>query len=179
METTTTITTERLSLRCYRQQDAEAVYQLIDENRERLIQSFPTTVAAVAKPDDAVKFVAAKIAQWQNKEHFYWGGWAAETLVAYVCIKNIDWEKRDGELAYFISKSAEGKGYVTEAVKAVTRYGFQQLNMSRLYLRVIPGNEKSVGVAARCGFSFEKTEEKGFKLANGEMTDVIYYSQLK
>jgi RimJ/RimL family protein N-acetyltransferase len=52
-------------------------------------------------------------------------------------LKSIDWKNRNAELGIFIGDKSEwGKGYGTEATGILIHYGFNELNLHRLWLRV-------------------------------------------
>ena len=58
-------------------------------------------------------------------------------------------------LGYWLVKSATGHGYMTEAVRAVTRFAFDDLKLHRLEAASIPENVASVRVLERAGFERE------------------------
>lgn len=62
------------------------------------------------------------------------------------------------ELGYAMRYEGRGKGYMTEAVKAVCEVLFEDPTMMEVRCEILPFNEGSKGVVRRCGFS--KVEEK-------------------
>lgn len=56
------------------------------------------------------------------------------------------------QLGYALSPESRGKGYMTEAVKAECAKLFEFPSVTRIRLMIHPENEKSIGVATRCGF---------------------------
>ncbi len=63
------------------------------------------------------------------------------------------------EVAYLIDKKYWGQGLGTEAARAVLKYGFEQLHLSRLISMVYPENHASAKVATNIGMTLEKTSE--------------------
>lgn len=57
------------------------------------------------------------------------------------------------EIGYWIRTSAAGRGYATEAVRAVTRWGFDDLKLSALEIHSSERNVASHRVAQAAGFS--------------------------
>ena len=55
------------------------------------------------------------------------------------------------EVGWHLSRAAWGKGYATEAGRAVVRYGFEQLHLDAIHAVVHPQNEASKRVCARVG----------------------------
>ena len=70
-------------------------------------------------------------------------------------LHRMDWELRSFEIGYWIRASAQGQGYVTEAVLALTKMAFEQLRARRVEIRMDDVNVKSRAVAERCGFELE------------------------
>ncbi|MGW7455327.1 GNAT family N-acetyltransferase [Streptomyces sp. NPDC054787] len=59
------------------------------------------------------------------------------------------------EVGYWAVKEHRGKGYMTEAVRAVARWAFTELGVVRLEWRAEVGNAASRAVAERAGFRVE------------------------
>ena len=79
---------------------------------------------------------------------------APETLVAVV---NLDSITRTPDstamLSYSVEGAYEGKGYAREAVLATIGYAFGALDLRGLTATYDPGNARSGGLLARCGFA--------------------------
>ncbi len=62
---------------------------------------------------------------------------------------------REIELGYMVATQARGRGAATTALRDLTRWAFEELDMARAYLRINVGNEASVKVAQRAGYTLE------------------------
>ena len=58
-------------------------------------------------------------------------------------------------LGYAIGAPYAGKGYMTEAMKLVTRYAFGEMKLHRVEANIQPGNAASIALARACGFRRE------------------------
>ena len=68
-----------------------------------------------------------------------------------------------GELGIAITAAMQDKGYGTEAVSAVVRYGMDQLGLRRIFLKVFPDNARAIRVYEKCGFrEYDRTEDDVF-----------------
>ena len=76
------------------------------------------------------------------------------------------------EIAYFISEEYAGKGYITEAVKAVSRWAIDNLKLDYLIAIVEPDNYPSQKVVERCGF---KKIETRMILNSGEKEEKPFF----
>jgi ribosomal-protein-alanine N-acetyltransferase len=68
---------------------------------------------------------------------------------------------RGAHIGYWIDKRYSGKGFITRAVKMVSNYGFEKLNLHRIEIAMRPENEASKKVAIKAGYKFEG-ERKNF-----------------
>lgn len=59
------------------------------------------------------------------------------------------------EIGYRLARSAWGKGYATEAARAVQEYAFNTLNIKRLIAIIDPSNVASIHVAEKIGMQYE------------------------
>lgn len=66
-------------------------------------------------------------------------------------------DKIVAEVGYDLAKKYWGKGYMTEALKAVISFGFSQMNFSIIDATVEPENVKSIVLLEKLGF--EKAPE--------------------
>lgn len=67
-----------------------------------------------------------------------------------------------GEVGYILRSEYRGHGYMTEAVAAIVRHGFESLGLVRIFARTSPSNATSVAVLERVGFRL--SEERGDEL---------------
>jgi RimJ/RimL family protein N-acetyltransferase len=64
--------------------------------------------------------------------------------------------QREVEIGYRLRLSAWGKGYATEAARAVRDYAFTMLGMKRLIAMIDPSNTASIRVAEKIGMQYEQ-----------------------
>lgn len=70
------------------------------------------------------------------------------------------------------------KGYGTEAAKLVINYGFQQLNLHRIYSTAVAFNERSIKLHKKVGFREEgRLRQAMFK--NGQYHDLVQFGILR
>jgi len=58
-------------------------------------------------------------------------------------------------LGYNLAEEAQGRGYMTETVRAVVDFAFRRWGLHRVAAAYMPRNERSAAVLARCGFKVE------------------------
>jgi [ribosomal protein S5]-alanine N-acetyltransferase len=65
-----------------------------------------------------------------------------------------------------------GQGIATDAIRTITRFGFEKLRLSKLTASMYAGNVGSIRAYQRAGFAQEGIRRKHYILA-GEPTDVV------
>lgn len=99
-------------------------------------------------------------------------------LVGTTGFKNIDWITRSTEYGIAIyDANYWNKGIGTEATKLMLKYGFEYLNLNRIWLRVFENNPRAIRVYEKCGFIHEGRERQG-RYYKGHYWDVIHMSIL-
>ena len=93
-------------------------------------------------------------------------------------LHRIDWDVRRFEIGFWIRASAEGHGYVSEAVQAMASLAFDQLAARRVEVRMDARNVRSRAVAERCGFAVEGVLRRDALDVNGEARDTRVYSRI-
>jgi len=73
-------------------------------------------------------------------------------------------------IGYFLDKEHNGKGCMTEAVKLIVQYAFEQLGLHRIEAGVMPHNAGSIKVLLKAGFHKEGIAKKNVKI-NGHWED--------
>lgn len=74
-------------------------------------------------------------------------------------IELMDVSASAGELGIAVTADQQDRGYGTEAVSAMTKYGMERLGLKRIYLRTNPDNARAIRVYEKCGFrEYGRTE---------------------
>jgi ribosomal-protein-alanine N-acetyltransferase len=87
-------------------------------------------------------------------------------------------ENHRAEIGYMSLPEYHGKGYITEAIKAVVEYGFEQMNLHSVEAIIDPENIASERVLQKNGFIKEAHILEN-ELWEGKFWDTVIYSLLK
>ncbi|HHV46451.1 MAG TPA: GNAT family N-acetyltransferase [Tissierellia bacterium] len=82
-------------------------------------------------------------------------------------------------IGYVLSEDYWGKGYATEAVKRMLKYGFEELDLDLISVYHYPHNMRSRRVIEKCGFKYEGVLRKASVLYDGTVYDDVCYSMTK
>lgn len=76
-----------------------------------------------------------------------------DTPIGSVYLRDIDGKNRKAEYGIFIGEEdALGKGYGTAAAKLMLQYGFEQLSLHKIFLRVLADNARAIASYEKAGF---------------------------
>ena len=67
------------------------------------------------------------------------------------------------ELAFLVGAPYWGRGYATEAVKEVVRYGFEELGLHPIHANRLGNNPASGEVMRKVGMSYDGTRQEHYK----------------
>ncbi|NVD08248.1 GNAT family N-acetyltransferase [Vibrio sp. JPW-9-11-11] len=81
------------------------------------------------------------------------------------------------EIGYWMRSSSVGNGFISEAVKAIESYAFNELNANRVEIKAAEQNLKSRMVAERGGYTFEGILRNDRRLPSGELSGTAVYSK--
>jgi RimJ/RimL family protein N-acetyltransferase len=176
-----TLRTERLVLRPYHLDDAAARWQAIEESRDHLRRYEPEQATSCCSVAESQVWIIQANADWLVRKRFAIGFW---TQVTNRYLGGIGLRPREGdgwsvpafELGYWVRASAQGHGYVTEAVGSVVAYAFAQLHAQRVEIRCEASNERSAAVATRLGFHLEGRLRNIARQADGTLIDELIYA---
>lgn len=86
--------------------------------------------------------------------------------------------RRTAELGYYIAEEYWNKGIMTEAIKQICEYVFNNSDIIRIYAEPFAYNIASCRALEKAGFQYEGTLRNN-ALKNGRILDMKIYSQLK
>jgi RimJ/RimL family protein N-acetyltransferase len=108
---------------------------------------------------------------WQRRQGAVWV--IADPEDRYAAQIDLRVSTADPQLAdvgFLTSPHARGRGYMTAALRAATRFGIEELGLKRVEWRAHVGNDASRRVAEKAGFTYEGILRQGC-VARGERFD--------
>lgn len=171
------IDTDRLLLRRFQLSDVQSAFEnwAGDETVQKMYGE-----PAYKTPEEVEALLIRYIADYNSEFTYRWGIVEKESgecigQIAYFLVDKINgW----GEIEYCIGTGYQGKGYATEAAKAVIEYGFGKIGFHKVQICVRPSNIRSKRVIEKCGFEYEGTLRDYFYI-DGRYEDRMYYSLLE
>ena len=174
---TKTLETDRLILRTFRAEDANAMYAnwACDPDLTKFL-SWP----AYKSIDDARSILKIWLEGYEKPDFYQWAIVLKELgqPIGSISVVNLDNRVEMAEIGYCIGKTWWGRGIMPEAVKSVMVYLFEEVGMQRIEAGHDPDNPASGAVLRKCGLQYEGTLRRRIR-SNRGITDVAWYSMLK
>lgn len=168
--------TERLLLRRVVETDAQQVFAL---------RSNPETMKFIPRPlvtstDEALEHIKMINDKIENAEGINWaitlkGDPKLLGIIGHYRIKP---EHYRAEIGYMLDPGHHGKGIITEAIKRVVAYGFDQMKLHSIEAIIDPGNIASAAVLEKNGFVKEAHLREN-EFYNGQFLDTVIYALLE
>lgn len=167
---------EDIELRSLRLDDADELFALVDRNRSYLRQWLPWVDLNTSREDSAV-FIQATLDQESAGLGPQFAIFNSGVLFGVCGFHPIDCRNRAGDLGYWLSEEASGRGIMTRAVRSILGVGFKVLELNRIQIACAVGNVKSRAIPERLGFVFEGVQRQR-ELLNDCYVDHAVYSML-
>ncbi|MBN1643314.1 MAG: GNAT family N-acetyltransferase [Dehalococcoidales bacterium] len=149
-----TLTTKRLILRPYTLSDAQEIQRLIGD---RVVADTLLNVPYPYEDGMAEDWISKSESIFEEGKsvHFAITQREQEYLIGGIGLNNINHIYENAEMGYWIGKPYWGNGYCTEAARAVVKYGFDALGLSRIYAHHFTRNPTSGRVMQKVGMKHE------------------------
>ena len=169
------LVTKRLILRDFRSSDAADVLTF---RGDPIVQKFDDPV--IHTEAEAQVFMEELQAEYNNREGISWAVTLKERDVVLGAFGFHYWDSyhRRAEAGYGIARAYWGQRIATEALRAIVQFGFEQLNLHRIYARTIADNHESVRLLERFGFQREGTQREHSWEDDGTFHDSAIYGLL-
>lgn len=146
------IETERLILRTWKDQDADAYWRI---NQDAKVTEFllgPLSMEQVQTfiQDMNQKFLKTGYTFWAVEEK------ATGSLIGFIGFSSPTWQAHFTpciEIAWRLGSQYWGKGYATEGAKAALEYGFKKLGFTEVVSFTVPANLRSIRVMEKIGMT--------------------------
>jgi len=88
-------------------------------------------------------------------------------------------ESNTREMGYSLAEDQWGKGIMTEAAKEVLRFAFMEMGLDQVGICTSENNKRSQRIIEKCGYKYEGTIRRAYKVFDGTCRDSMVFSILK
>ncbi len=100
------------------------------------------------------------------------------SAIGFAAFVHLELDACQGEIGYVVAPAARGRGAATRSVGLLTRWGFDELGLERIELRIDPANTPSTRVAERSGYRLDGVLRSTY-FKEGRRADVGVWSRLR
>lgn len=167
-----TLETERLLLREITMADRDAIFEYASDPLVTEYVIFPTHQSI----EETIAFIESCPKDFAEHKRIEFGIVLKETgnLIGACGFHHFAPEHHHLEIGYVLNRSHWGKGYMTEVVREMIRYAFEEMGMHRVQATCDEGNTRSSRVMERCGMTHEATF-RDYELRRGKFVSVKMY----
>ena len=164
-----------LFLRPWSLEDAPALVEACnDPEIERWLPVIPSPYGEA----DAVTFIDQSRESWERGDSFNFAILDAETERLAGSISMRARRFSTGHIGYWVAREARGRGVAAEALRALTRWAVETLDVKRLELLTDVDNRGSQRVAEKAGFQREGILRSSLEYRDGTRGDSLIFSLL-
>ena len=168
---------DRILLRPYRADDADAVFAAIEESREHL-RPWVGWVDRFTTADETRDYCVRCADSWLARSDLFFGIFdiANGLYLGGAGLHTPNWEKRAFEISCWIRTTAAYQGYGTESLNLLAGLGFGSLQARQIKLVCDARNGPTQTMAEKCGYVLRGRVRDGYAAPDGMLVDRLIYS---
>jgi ribosomal-protein-alanine N-acetyltransferase len=164
------IRTPRFTLRPYRKSDLESIVKHIND---KAIAGNTLTIPYPYTMKDAEEWYR-KFRKMMRRKGLDRIALVIEIDGEAVGSVGITRHDHKAEIGYWLGRAYWGKGIMTEVVKEITKYGFRELGLRRMYAFVFTHNKASMRVLEKAGYKYEGMLRKNVKKGDKYFDEYLF-----
>lgn len=157
--------------------DATDLNTFMRANVKRFVTYLPNTLSKNLKREGSIRYIEEQLKKEFNKTEFTFTlkDSKKNKIIGLIILKELDWGRLQGEFAYCIDKNFRGKSIMTEAIKEMSVYAFDVLNLKTLHIITNKSNIGSTKVATNSGYIWKTTLKNEYAPPNASTLDMELY----
>lgn len=168
---------DKLLLKLRKEEESQLFFDLVNKNREEFRKWFPW-VDRTLSLEDTRKFIIKCQEDFKEKSAADFGVLYEGKWIGSMGFHTIKLDNGWAEVGYWLDSDYIGKGIMTDCVRAVIDYGFNELGLHRVQIRCDSVNVRSKAIPERLGFKLEGVMRENHKWGE-QFSDGLIYGILK
>jgi len=167
---------ERLIYREINSEDVEEIFKIYSDPKVAKYDWF----TPINTKDDALSIINHYKNEFKNKEEITWGvaRKSDNKIIGYCSLGSFDDDSIRSEIGYGFNRDEWNKGYATETIKVLVKFGFDVMNFHRIEATVTIGNDASIKALKKANFIQEGIFRER-TVMKGEFVDDVILAILK
>ena len=159
-------------------EDAAHIFKAIDSQRVYLGEWLPF-VEFTKTVKDSLDYVNSVVTMPEDCKEWQFAVFCGNDFAGLAGFKGTDRLNRKSEIGYWLREEFQGRGIMTDSIRALIRFGFSELDLNRIQIKCARNNVKSNKIPQRLGFTFEGIERDSEFVKDGVFRDANVWSLLK
>ena len=170
-----TLHTNRLELRKIHPVDIHEIFAGLSD--QRVIQYYGVSFETLTQTEEQMDWYESL---WKDRTGIWWGicQKGEQQLIGACGFNNYEEDQQKAELGYWLIPEYWGRGFASEALKAIVEFGFEQMQLHRIEAFVEEGNKVSGRILEKFQFIHEGTM-RNCEYKNGRFISLMIYALLK
>lgn len=139
---------DQITLKELTVKDTQALFEMRSD--KKLCRKAGLTVDT--HPAHTLSFILDVERKVKSRYFYYWGIFKKDILVGVISLWGIDYDKKSGELGYFIGSEYQRHGYMTMAIKLVVNYVLENTQILIVNAYVETSNKASMKLMKKLDF---------------------------
>ncbi|MDP9018979.1 MAG: GNAT family N-acetyltransferase [Candidatus Eremiobacteraeota bacterium] len=165
---------ERTEIRPLHMRDVEELFHLVTKNRDHLYPWMAWIPEGPYTQEMTREYLELVEQKAHEQSEFHAVLVRDGHLIGDAGFPMIDWRNRVAHIGYWLDKDHVGSGIMTSAVRALTGYAFDALELNRIEIRCSTQNIASAAVAQRLGFVHEGILRQAFAVRDTYTDDNVF-----
>jgi ribosomal-protein-serine acetyltransferase len=165
--------TKGISLEILKEEDADALFAVVDANRAYLRRWMPW-LDGNQSPADTLTFIQSTRKLAADNLGFSVAIRVEDEIVGSAGYHTFNWPNRSSIMGYWLAESHQRSGIMTRTCRALIDFAFAALNVNRVAIACAVENTRSRAIPARLGFHLEGTARDAEWLYTHYVDHAIY-----
>lgn len=135
-------------------------------------------VRKIKRIEDVESFILESWERAKEGIEYQFGIWWQRQLVGVISAHSIDRYTDSGEIGYWMARSAEGRGIMTQATDMLLQFLFMEQHLNRVEIRCADSNQRSQAIPKRLGFRLAGVLRQAERVMD-RLEDLYIYECLK
>ena len=166
----------QVNLRHWKIEDAPSLATAI--NNKNVLDNLRDGIPYPYTEKDAEEFIRTTLSAEKNMQYAFAITYDGKVIGCIAVFRKENVHRFTAELGYYIAEPYWGRGIMTEAVRQMIIYVFENTDIVRIFAEPYTFNKASCRVLEKAGFQFEGTLRKN-AIKNGQFIDMRMYAMTK
>jgi len=167
------MTKQRIKLRAWKTEDAPDL--AVSINNKKVLDNLRDGIPYPYAEKDAVEFIDATLSAEKDSQYAFAICLDDKVIGSIGVFRKDNVHRYTAEMGYFIAEPYWGKGIMTEAVRQMCAYVFENTDIVRIFAEPYAYNDASCCVLEKAGFRFEGVLRRN-AVKNGQPVDMKMYA---